>query len=427
MSRRMKVAIAGLGGRGRDVYAKSALLHPDKMEIVAVADIDPKKVALAAEEYHVPKEACFLSAEEMLQKEKLADAMIIATQDRQHVDQAIMALEKGYHLLLEKPISPDLNECRKLAEAARHSGCKIVVCHVLRYTPIYQKVKELLDSGVIGEVVSVMAAENVGWYHQAHSFVRGNWANSDETSPMILQKCCHDMDLYLWLAGKTCESLTSYGDTYLFKEEKAPKGCAGRCLEGCKAKEDCPFDAEKIYLSNPRSGVRWVQKGWPCSVLTPDPTEQSVREALKKGPYGRCVFHCDNDVVDHQTVNLEFGSNIYATFTMTAFTELCRRTIKVTGTLGDIEGDMDANTLFLHRFGQPEQVIDLGDVSNEFAGHGGGDMGLMEGVCELIASGGTEGLTGIDVSVESHVMAMAAEASRLAGGRTVTLAEFCQI
>ena len=176
MGKLMKVAIAGLGSRGKDIYAKSAKLHPEKMEIVAIADIDPEKVALVAEEYHVPKEACF------------------ATQDRQHVGHALAALEKGYHLLLEKPVSPDLNECRKLAEAAERFGKKVVVCHVLRYTPIYQKVKELLDSGVIGDVVSIMASENVGWYHQAHSFVRGNWANSDETSPMILQKCCHDME-----------------------------------------------------------------------------------------------------------------------------------------------------------------------------------------------------------------------------------------
>ena len=196
MSRPIKVAIAGLGNRGRDNYGKIGMLYPDKMEIVAAADIDPKKVALAAEEFHLPEEACFSSAEEMLAEEKLADVMVIATQDRQHVGHAIAALEKGYHLLLEKPVSPEVEECQRLAETAKRCGRKVVVCHVLRYTPIYQKVKELLEEGVIGDVVSIMASENVGWYHQAHSFVRGNWSNSKETSPMILQKCCHDMDLY---------------------------------------------------------------------------------------------------------------------------------------------------------------------------------------------------------------------------------------
>ena len=185
MSKRMKVAIAGLGSRGRDMYAKSALLHPDKMEIVAVADRDPKKVALMAAEHHLPKEACFASAEEMLEEDRLADAIIIATQDRQHVRQAVLALKKGYHLLLEKPVSPKLEECRELEEAARRYHRKVVVCHVLRYTPIYQKVKELLDSGCIGDVVSIVATENVGWFHQAHSFVRGNWANSDDFAEML--------------------------------------------------------------------------------------------------------------------------------------------------------------------------------------------------------------------------------------------------
>lgn len=159
MSKPVKVAIAGLGNRGRETYAKSAELHPDKMEIVAVADIDSEKVRLAAEKFNVPKEACFSSAEEMLKQEKLADVMIIATQDRQHVAHAVEALEKGYHLLLEKPVSPELEECKRLAEVAKRCGRKVVVCHVLRYTPIYQKVKELLDSGVIGDVVSIMASE----------------------------------------------------------------------------------------------------------------------------------------------------------------------------------------------------------------------------------------------------------------------------
>lgn len=254
MSRQMTVAIAGLGSRGRDTYAKAAKIYPDKMKIVAIADIDPEKVKLTAEEYDVPMSHCYESAEDMLKEEKLADAMIIATQDRQHVGQAIKALKKGYHLLLEKPISPDLGECRKISEVAKECKREVVVCHVLRYTPIYQKVKEILDAGTIGDVISIMAIENVGWFHQAHSFVRGNWANSDETSPMILQKCCHDMDLYLWLANKTCRSLTSYGDLNYFTPKHAPEGCTGRCLEGCKAKKNASL-MQKRYTWNMKESV----------------------------------------------------------------------------------------------------------------------------------------------------------------------------
>lgn len=264
MGKCLTVAIAGLGSRGKDVYAQAQKKFPGKMKIVAVADIDPEKVEIAAKEFDVPKEGCFKSAEEMLEQDKLADVMFIATQDRQHVGHAIPALRKGYHLLLEKPISPLLAECRELVKVAKECDRRVVVCHVLRYTPIYQKVKELLDAGEIGAIVSIMASENVGWWHMAHSFVRGNWCNSNETSPMILQKCCHDMDLYLWLAGKTCDSISSYGDTYLFKEEKAPEGCAMRCLD-CKIK-GCPFNAEDIYLNSEVTGVKGGNKNWPANV-----------------------------------------------------------------------------------------------------------------------------------------------------------------
>ena len=303
MGKRLKAAIAGLGSRGKDTYARAAKLFPDKMEIAAIADIDPAKVRAAAEEYRVKEEACFASAEELLAQDKLADVIVIATQDRQHVKHAVLALKKGYHVLLEKPISPDLAECRKLVKTARECGRQVVICHVLRYAPFYEKLKELIDAGAIGEIVSVMAVENVGWWHQAHSFVRGNWRNSELSSPMILQKCCHDMDILLWLTGKTCKSVSSFGDTYLFRKENAPEGAGRRCLDGCRAKEDCPFDAEKIYMDHKKYGVRSGNREWPLDVLTLHPTKESVMDALKSGPYGRCVYDCDNNVVDHQVVN----------------------------------------------------------------------------------------------------------------------------
>ena len=223
MGKKLTIALAGLGNRGKDAYAPVTKLFPEEMEIVAIADIDPAKVEEVAKNYNVAPEKCFSSAEELIAQDKLADVMFITTQDRQHVAQAIPALRKGYDLLLEKPISPDLDECREIVKVAKECDRKVVVCHVLRYTPFYTKLKEILDEGTIGDIVSVMAIENVGYWHQAHSFVRGNWSNSNETSPMILQKCCHDMDLYLWLTGKTCKSVSSFGSTYLFKEENAPE------------------------------------------------------------------------------------------------------------------------------------------------------------------------------------------------------------
>ena len=209
-------AIAGFGDRG-STYASMQKLFPEKMKVVAVADLDPRKVEKARQLYDIPQENCFSSAEEMLEQEKLADVMVVSTMDRQHVGHAIPALRKGYNILMEKPISPELDKCKEILEVAKDCPGKIIVCHVLRYTTFYNKLKELISSGRIGDVVSICANENVGYWHQAHSFVRGNWRNSQETSPMILQKSCHDMDILTWLLGKKCKAVSSFGSTRLFK------------------------------------------------------------------------------------------------------------------------------------------------------------------------------------------------------------------
>ena len=424
MSKPVTFAICGCGARGLEAYAPYQLTHPEEMKVVAGADVRPERLELLQKRFGVPAGMCFPSDEALLAQPKLADVMIVSTQDRQHVSAALKALDKGYHILLEKPISPDLGQCRALQEKARETGRAVVVCHVLRYTKFYAVLEDLLRRGEIGKIETIDAIEHVAYWHQAHSFVRGNWRNSSETSPMILQKSCHDMDILRWLAGAPCLKVQSFGSLDYFKAENAPQGAAPRCLDGCACKDACPYDAEKIYVTDPRTGIRGRGKGWPCAVLASEPDEDKIYAALRTGPYGRCVFHCDNDVVDHQTVNLEFGGNIHATFTMTAFTQSCHRTIKVTGALGEVEGDMAGGLLHLRPFGGPEQTIDTREGPGTRSGHGGGDFGLMEQFCRLIAQGGAEALTGLDASVESHVMALAAEASRLDGGRTITLADF---
>lgn len=432
MSGKIKIALAGLGNRGKDMYAKSAKVFPDKVEIAAIADINPKKVQMVAEEYHIPAERCFSSVEEMLEQEKLADVMIITTQDQQHVGHAIPALQKGYHILLEKPISPDLNECRRIVNVARECNRKVVVCHVLRYTPVYRKVKEILDSGVLGDIVSINASENVGWYHTAHSFVRGNWRSAEETSPMILAKCCHDMDLYLWLANKTCKSLSSFGSTYLFKKENAPEGCAARCMEGCKVKKECPYDAEAIYLDNERIGIRNGHNGWPVSVLTEVPTIESVTKALKEGPYGRCVYHCDNTVVDHQVVNLNMTDGSTMSFAMNGHTADFARHAQFCGTKGEmkvtmgdwkVENDMIETMIFGPQL--KREVIRAVELSDDFSGHGGGDLEMVEEFVDILLGNRSDSpsITSLERSVESHYCALAAEQSRLQGGKVIELDE----
>ena len=324
---------------------------------------------------------------------------------------------------MEKPISPSAEDCNKLLEASRKYDRKIVVCHVLRYTPFFSKIKEIISEGIIGDVVTIQAIENVGYWHQAHSFVRGNWRNSNTTSPMCLQKTCHDFDLYLWLADKTPKRVSSMGDTYFFKEACAPEGAALRCMDGCKAKENCPFDAEKIYITNKRTGIAQGNTEWPVDVLAIHPTEESIYEAIKTGPYGRCVFHCDNNVVDHQITNIENtnGSNI--SFSMSGFTsDGASRYCKIMGTKGDITADMTKNIIEIGLFGQPREVIDVTKLATDFSGHGGGDVRMVLEFLEMITTGKEpQGITSLEQSINSHLVAFAAEESRLNHGAPVEI------
>ena len=417
------VAICGCGSRGLDAYAPYQTAHPERMKIVAGADPRPERLEKLKRTYGVAEEMCFSSDEALLAQPKLADVMIVATLDGDHVRSALAALDKGYHVLLEKPISPDLSECLALREKARQTGRAVVVCHVLRYTRFYSALHALVGGGEIGKLQTIQASENVAWWHFAHSFVRGNWRRQDETSPMILQKCCHDMDIFRWLAGRKCLSVQSFGSLDYFRPENAPAGAADRCRD-CPARDGCIYDAYKLYFSDPHCGIEHIGPNWPVDVVATDPTPEKLRAALETGPYGRCVFRCDNDVADHQTVNMLFEGGLTASFTVSAFTETCHRTITLTGTRGEIQGDMEKNALVLRPFGGQERVIDLSEQAGQFSGHGGGDFGLLDGFFTLLASGGTEALTGVEASVESHVMALAAERSRLDRGATVTLADF---
>lgn len=412
------IALIGLGNRGGDAYLPELLKFGGKVRVTAIAEpIDQRRESVARRLGLAP-EQCFATGEELLAGPRLADAALIATMDRQHVAQALAALEKGYDLLLEKPVSPSAQECRQLARAARAAGRRVVVCHVLRYTPFYKKVKELLDGGAVGRVASIQAAENVGYWHQAHSFVRGNWRRADQSSPMILQKCCHDLDLYLWLANKRAARVSSFGSNFHFSAANAPAGAAERCLSGCAAKESCPFDAEKIYLTSPETGIDAGNTGWPCEVLAAPPTHDSVLEAIRTGPYGRCVFACDNDVVDQQTVSVEMTDGATLNFTMSGFTRHNTRRACFMGTEGELTADLYAGAITLSRFGEADRVFRV----EEAEGHSGGDAGLIRAFVELMLGGEPgPGLTSLDASLESHFLALAAEESRLAGGAPVEL------
>ena len=418
------VAIVGLGGRGHHTYAKYQHLFPERMKIVAIADIDPVKVQLVKEEFNVSDDMCFLSAMDLLEKEKLADVVIIATQDGDHKEHTLKAIERGYEILLEKPISNNPLDCIEIRDAAISKGVNITVCHVLRYTMFYKMIKQTIDSKLIGDVVSVQAIENVGYWHQAHSFVRGNWCDSSTTSPMILQKCCHDFDIINWLLGKKCLSLSSYGSLKHFNVKNAPEGSAERCYN-CAARENCPFDAYKIYITNP-NGVANGNTDWPVNIVKENPTVESVSEELKTSRFGRCVYRCNNNVVDHQVVNMQYEDDITVQLTMCGFTIDMSRYLKVMGTRGEIIADQTANTVRVRTFDGQEIIYDIATLTDDLSGHGGGDNQMMT---EMFDAMDTKAQTNSNIvnSISSHMQAFAAEYSRVNNGLNLTIEEYEEI
>ena len=423
MGEKLRIAIIGLGSRGKNAYGTELLTLQDRAVVTAVADPNEERLKIGADEHNVPEERRFHSAEELLAQPKLADIAIICTQDRQHVPHAVAALRKGYDILMEKPISPFLSQLQEIVRVAREEKRRVVVCHVLRYTPFFQLIKQTIDSGRLGKIINIQALENVRYWHQAHSFVRGNWRRSDESSPMILAKCCHDLDYLVWLCGSRVERVSSFGSLNYFKPENAPEGAAARCMDGCLAKEKCPYDAEKVYITNKETGVRGGNKNWPVDILSENPNEETMREAILNGPYGRCAFACDNDVVDNQIVNLEMENGAHLSLMMTAFTSIGGRTIKVMGTMGDMWGDMHRNILRICEFGKEPEIIDLGQPENDFNDHGGGDRGLLLSFLDYMEGKGPDNtITTLEDSVESHLAALAAEESRLKNGMPVEIA-----
>ncbi|MBQ8159740.1 MAG: Gfo/Idh/MocA family oxidoreductase [Clostridia bacterium] len=418
MNRPLTVAVAGCGSRGQDTYSKILMNMPDKARIVACADIDPEKLAGMRALTGIDESACYASAEDMLKEPKLADLMLICTPDRCHYPEAKEAILKGYDLLLEKPIATDAKECEELRDLAVQHGRKVAVCHVLRYTAFYQKIRELIRDGAVGQVVNVQAMERVGYWHQAHSFVRGNWRNSDLSSCMILQKCCHDMDIILWLVDEHCKRVSSFGGLSLFREEMAPEGSAERCLD-CSVGDTCPYNAATFYIEQ----FRKTGDDWPQNVVAFEPTEEKLLHALRHGPYGRCVYHCDNNVVDHQVVNLELESGATVNFTMTAFNSHGGRYIRIGGTMGEIYGDMKENVIRVMRYGKDDEVIDVRTLTDDFSGHGGGDVRLVREFIGLVRGEMDQSptLTSIERSVESHLVALLAEQSRLQDGKVMEL------
>lgn len=405
--KQVKAVLIGAGMRGADAYASYALKYPNELKIVAVAEPDRERRSMLAGLHGISEEYCFEGYEALLEREKMADCALVCTQDRMHYDPVVRALEKGYHVLCEKPMSPERDEIIEMGRAAEKYGRILSVCHVLRYSPFFVKLNELLGQGRIGELVSIQHMESVAYWHQAHSFVRGNWRDGCASSPMLLQKCCHDMDILLWLADSHCTKISSFGSLKYFKKENAPEDAPEYCLDGCRHRDTCPYYAPRFYLEHPSGGDLY-------RAVSLDTSREALIKALEKGPYGRCVFQCDNNVVDHQVVNIEFENQVTASFTMCAFTNKCERVINLMGTRGQIRGNMESGEIEVMDFasGDCERIV----LHKTEGGHSGSDEAMMKDFTALIAAEGKEGgRSKACMAVESHLMALAAEESRLTG------------
>ncbi|WP_219509376.1 Gfo/Idh/MocA family protein [Nonomuraea ceibae] len=402
----VSLAIVGAGDRGSG-YARWALEHPDQARIVAVADpVEERAQALAR-----PSGArIFPDWRQLAEAGRIADAVVIATQDSDHAEPARTFAGLGCHLLVEKPLAPTEAECRAIVSAVQRTGVIFAVCHVLRYAPYTDTVRSVLSSGRIGEIVSVQHLEPVGFWHQAHSYVRGNWRRSDQASFMLLAKSSHDLDWLQYVVGRPVRRVSSFGGLKHFRPENRPEGAASRCLD-CAVEPGCPYSATRLYFGRLREG----RHGWPLSVVTPTFTEEALTGALRHGPYGRCVYDCDNDVVDHQVVALEFDGGATGTFTMTGFNTGGHRRTRIFGTHGELSCDGRSVVVEDFRTGDSTTiaVTPTGDPTAG-GGHAGGDERLMEAFVRAVATGDRDLIrSGPAESLASHLAVFAAERARL--------------
>jgi len=447
----VEAVLIGAGQRGAKDYGPYALRYPNELKFIAVAEPNPERRLQFSQEHQIPPENQFTSWEDLFDRPQMGLAALICTQDQLHTQPTLAALKKGYHVLLEKPMATTSEECHLLVRTAQEMDRQLHICHVLRYTKHFQTLYELVRSGILGQIVHIDHKENVSWWHMAHSYVRGNWAIRAESAPMILAKCCHDFDILLWMLEKKCLSINSIGSLTHFLPENAPVGATERCLDGCPASDTCPYYAPFIYqemlplwrtIESTSSGLtKWITKahihvpwlvqtagkvfpqlqqvsdyrGWPRSVLTMDPTPESLEQALITGPYGRCVYRCPNDVVDHQVVMMNFEEEISTTLTMQGHAHIEGRTTRIEGSRASLDASFSMGGSCIevsdHRSGK---ITRYNTSTPPSSGHSGGDEGLLKAFIQNLREGNKESVIATTrQALEAHLLAFAAEEARL--------------
>jgi predicted dehydrogenase len=402
--------VIGAGMRGRLTYGRQALARPDVLRVVAVAEPDDERRSAMAREHGLGPSALFRDWREALDRPRLSDAAVVCTADTLHVGPALAALERGYHLLLEKPIAPDPAGCVSVVEAADRAGRILQIGHVLRYTPFYARAHALVSEGRLGRLVHLALEEHVAAWHMAHSFVRGRFRSRALAAPLLLAKSCHDLDIMTWLAGRGGRRVGSFGALAGYRAENAPEAAPERCSDGCPVQVGCPHDAVRFYAGPDDELARL----WPWSDLSPDPSRAARERALRTSPYGRCVYRCDNDVLDHQVVTVDFGEGLTGRFTVTGFAARETRRLRLTGTEGELCGALDEGWLELSRPGRFD--CERFEFPTSAVGHYGGDAGLVAHFADVVARDAPgEVLASGRTALASHLLGFAAEHARETG------------
>lgn len=430
----LRLLLIGAGNRGARVYGDYGLHHPHEVEFIGVAEPDPTRRARFATEHDVEPTMQTPSWNELLAMQKQADAVVICTQDQMHVEPTLAALRAGYDVLLEKPMATSAADCLALVTEAERLGRTLQICHVLRYAPFFTKLYEVVNSGVLGEVITIDHRENVSWWHMAHSFVRGNWRNQEQSAPMILAKCCHDLDILTWVMRQTVSRLGSFGSLSHYAHTHAPEHAPARCTEDCPVASECIFYAPRLYhawpvgaaASHPARSGFFEKHDFMLHALEGGQTPESRWDRLKTSDYGRCVYHCDNDVVDHQVIAMQFERGATCTFTMHGHSDREGRTLRIDGTKATLIGDFahapypQFFTLHPHGTDRVERI----DISAGESGHGGGDEGVIRDFLAGLHGKPSIHQTTARASLQSHMLAFASEYSRTHGGVVVDMLKF---
>ncbi|MEA5016200.1 MAG: Gfo/Idh/MocA family oxidoreductase [Candidatus Limiplasma sp.] len=415
------LVVVGMGARSM-IYAREALRHPEKLRIVGVADVNPQALRLARDTFGIPEENCFPSAQALAAAPRFAEGAINGTMDPQHVETTLPLLRRGYDVLLEKPFALNQAQADLLLACARETGRRVMVCHVLRYAPFYRRLKELIASGELGRIMNLHMTEQVSYFHESVSYVRGKYASAELCgSGMLLSKCCHDLDLLAWLmAGSPPAQVSSLGSLFQFRPDRAPAQAGSHCLLDCPIERDCAYSARRLYLESPQ---RWAENIWHDSGREGAPQAEKLRLLSDpQNPYSRCVYRCGLSIVDHQSVLIGFQNGATATFTMNGGASASSRTVHLTGTKAEAWGRFEEERLTLSRIapeaprGRREEMIPMASPGQGDA-HGGGDQALVMDFVSLL-QGRKPSLccTALEDSMVGHRLVYLAEDSRLAGG-----------